>query len=405
VTGLLEGVRVLDLSRVLAGPFTAQVMAEMGADVIKVEFPGGDPARAIGPFLDGRSLYFSSLNTGKRGVLVDPATDAGREALEALIARSDVLVENFRPSTGKQLGLDPPGLLERHRRLVLVSVTGYARDSDRADEGAFDLSIQAETGIMGVTGEPGRPPVRAGVAISDLAAALWAAMGGIAALRARDRDGRGRHVEIPMIDASLPLLSYLGTGALGTGEEPDKVGSGHHSLCPYGAYAAKDGWVAIACLADKFWPPLCRSLELDDLLERPELVRIQGRLVARHEVDGRVADAVARLRMDEVLTRLANAGVPHAPVLGVIEALTTPYVRTRGIVGEVGTPEGAYQVVQGPLRIASPPRPAPALGEHTLEVLTEALGDNAPIIERVLAETRPTGDQHRPPSTPGTDGT
>jgi crotonobetainyl-CoA:carnitine CoA-transferase CaiB-like acyl-CoA transferase len=377
VSGLLDGVRVLDLSRVLAGPFTAQVMAEMGADVIKVEFPGGDPARAIGPFLDGRSLYFSSLNTGKRGVLVDPATDTGREALEALIAHSDVVVENFRPSTGKLLGLDPEGLLERHPRLVVVSVTGYGRDSDRADEGAFDLSIQAETGIMAVTGEPGRPPVRAGVAISDLAAALWAAMGGIAALRARDRDGRGRHVEIPMIDASLPLLSYLATGALGTGEEPDKVGSGHHSLCPYGAYAAKDGWVAIACLADKFWPRLCRSLELDDLLERPELARIQGRLAAQAEVDGRVSDAVVRLTMEEVLTRLANAGVPHAPVLGVIEALSTRYVRTRGIVGDVDTPEGDYQIVHGPLRTGDPPRAAPGLGEHTREVLAEVLSGNS----------------------------
>jgi crotonobetainyl-CoA:carnitine CoA-transferase CaiB-like acyl-CoA transferase len=230
---------------------------------------------------------------------------------------------------------------------------------------------------MAVTGEPGRPPVRAGVAISDLAAALWAAMGGIAALRARDRDGRGRHVEIPMIDASLPLLSYLATGALGTGEEPDKVGSGHHSLCPYGAYAAKDGWVAIACLADKFWSRLCRSLELDDLLERPELARIQGRLAAQAEVDGRVSDAVVRLTMEEVLTRLANAGVPHAPVLGVIEALSTRYVRTRGIVGDVDTPEGDYQIVHGPLRTGDPPRAAPGLGEHTREVLAEVLSGNS----------------------------
>lgn len=171
----------------LAAPYAGQVMAEMGADVIKVEGPGGDPARAIGPHIDGRSVYFSSLNTGKRGVLLDLREASGREALHSLIATADVVLHNFRPSSAAAVGLEPDRLLEAHPTLVVVTVTGYAGSSERAGEGAFDVTIQAETGIMAVTGEPGRPPVRAGVAVSDLVTGLWAAFGAVAALFARER--------------------------------------------------------------------------------------------------------------------------------------------------------------------------------------------------------------------------
>ncbi|MGH2662681.1 MAG: CaiB/BaiF CoA transferase family protein [Actinomycetota bacterium] len=387
MSSLLHGVRVVDLSRVLAGPFGAQVMAEMGADVIKVETGSGDPARSIGPFLDGRSLYFSSLNTGKRGVYLNLSTEAGRAALDALIAGCDVLVENFRPSTGRRLGLDPETLLRRHPRLVAVSVVGHARESDRVEEGAFDLTIQAETGIMAVTGEPGRPPVRAGVPLSDLTAGLWAALGAVAALLARDRDGRGRHVEIPMVDATLPLLCYMATSALGTGQEPPKVGSGHHRQVPYGAFPTSDGWIAVGALEDKFWPPLCRALGLDDLLARSELAHNDGRLERREEVEARIAETLNTLTTDEAAERLRTTPVPHAPVLGIIEALGTPYVRSRGLVAEVRAPEGTYRVARGPLRAPAEPRPAPRRGEHTREVLAEVLGADSPLIREVLAAT------------------
>ncbi|MDQ3972737.1 MAG: CoA transferase, partial [Actinomycetota bacterium] len=174
--GLLSGVRVVDLSRVLAGPFAAQVLAEMGADVIKVEQPTGDPARGIGPHVDGRSLYFSALNTGKRGVALDLADPSGRAGLDALLASADIVVENFRPAAASALGCDPASLLVRHPGLTVVTVSGYARGSQRADSPALDLTVQAESGIMSVTGEPGGPPVRAGVPVGDLAAGLWAAL-------------------------------------------------------------------------------------------------------------------------------------------------------------------------------------------------------------------------------------
>jgi crotonobetainyl-CoA:carnitine CoA-transferase CaiB-like acyl-CoA transferase len=371
--GLLDGVRVLELARVVAGPFGGLVLAEMGADVVKVEFPSGDWARTTGPHLGERSLYFSSVNTGKRGVVLDPRTAEGKERLERLLAAADVVIENFRPAAAADLGLLPGQVLARHPSLVVVTVSGYARDSARAGEPAYDVSIQAEAGLMSVTGEPGGRPARCGVPISDLVAGMWAALGAASGLIARSRTGQGVHLEVPLLDATLPLLSYMAPAAVHAGIDPPKVGSGHHVITPYGAFEAKDGWVVIAVLADKFWPWLCSALGLDAIGPdvRPELVRNSARLAVRGEVEAAVAAAVAPLTMAEAMARLAAAGVPHAPVLGLLDALRTPYVVSRGIVCEVDAPEGPYTVVQGPLHDGRPRRPAPALGEHTDEVLAE----------------------------------
>jgi crotonobetainyl-CoA:carnitine CoA-transferase CaiB-like acyl-CoA transferase len=372
MAGLLDGIRVVDLTRVLAGPYAGQVMAEMGADVVKVETPGGDPARAIGPHLDGRSAYFSSLNTGKRGIVLDLGTADGRRALRAMMARADLVLHNFRPSTAAALDLDPDGLLGRHPHLVVVTVASYAAGSDRGDEPAFDLTIQAETGIMAVTGEPGRPPVRAGIAVSDLVTGLWAVIGALGALLARSRPGgSGRHVEVPMVDATLPLLSYMATSALVTGVEPAKVGSGHHSLVPYGAYPVADGWIVVAVLSDKFWPRLCDAVGLELLRDDARLTTNEGRLRFSAEVDTAVAGALSRLSGAEAEARLGAAGVPHAPVLGVLDALSTPYVSSRGLVAGVDAGASSYRVVLGPFADRSRLRPAPRLGEHTDEVLRE----------------------------------
>ncbi|MBW3664224.1 MAG: CoA transferase [Actinobacteria bacterium] len=365
MTGLLEGVRVVDLSRVLAGPFAAHVLAEMGATVTKVEAPEGDPAREIGPHADGRSLYFATFNTGKRGVVLDLTDADDRAALDRMLGDVDVLVDNFRPGAARDLGLDPQTVATRHQHLVHVTVSGYARGSERSDEGAFDVTVQAEAGIMAVTGEPGGPPARAGVPISDLAAGLWAALGALGGLVARQRTGRGTHIEIPLLDATLPLLSYMATAALHTGDEPPRVGSGHHEVVPYRAYATADGgWLVVAALADKFWPRLCDALGLTELASDPTLRTGAGRRVARDRVDQVVAGALGRLDRDEAKRRLDAAQVPNAPVLSLLEAIATPYVAARGIVVEVGEGAGAYRLVRGPLHGSQPPAAAPGLGEH-----------------------------------------
>ncbi len=389
MSGLLEGMRVVDLSRVLAGPYCAQILAEMGADVVKVEPPGGDVARAIGPYVDGRSLYFSSLNTDKRSVVLDLTTGEGFRGLDALLAASDIVVENYRPAAAGKLGLTADELMARHPGLVVVTISAYARGSDREDDGGFDLVAQAESGIMALTGEPGGTPMRAGVAISDLAAGLWGALGACAAHAAVLRGQEPRHVEVPLLDASMSLLTYMATTAMGTGVEPDPVGSGHPNIVPYRAFAARDGWVVIAAVGDKFWRGLCDALGLDELAGRADLATNPGRTAAQPEVDEAVAVAIGALTTAEALDRLRSAGVPHAPINTLLEAVATPYVRATGMVADVPAPWGTYRVVQGPLRSGLPPRPAPNVGEHTAEVMTEILGGDSPDLRPILEAAEP----------------
>jgi crotonobetainyl-CoA:carnitine CoA-transferase CaiB-like acyl-CoA transferase len=385
--GLMSGVRVVDLSRVLAGPFAAQVLAEMGADVVKVEHPAGDPARGVGPHAGARSLYFSALNTGKRGVVLDLAETSGRKGLEALLDTADILVENFRPDAARELGCDPETLLGRHPHLTVVTVSGYARDSAQAAAPALDLTAQAQSGIMSVTGEPGRPPVRAGVPIADLAAGLTGALAAAAGYARRLRDGHGRHLEVPLLDATVSLLSYVATAAAWEGVDPPKVGSGHHAIVPYGAFPTDDGWVVLAVIGDKFWELVCDALDLPDLAGRADLATNRQRHAAREEVDAAVAGRLGAMATGEALDRLRAVGVPCAPVHSVLGALADPYVAGRAMVADVAADEGAYRVVQGPLRAGTAPRPAPALGEHTREVMAEVLGEDSPLLAELLARS------------------
>lgn len=384
MSGLLDGVRVIDLSRVLAGPFAAQILGEMGADVIKVEAPAGDSGRGIGPFIKGRSLYFSSLNTNKRGVVLDLSTPAGRRGLEALLNTADIMIENNRPAAARKLGLTPDELMARHPELVVVTVSSYARGSSLENEGSFDLIAQAESGIMSVTGEPGGAPVRAGVAISDLAAGLWAALGGVAGYARRLTSGTGTHVEVPLMDAAYSLLTYVATSALGTNVDPGPVGSGHDNIVPYRAFATADGWVVIAVLGDKFWPLLCAAIGRDDLGSRADLTKNDQRTAARVEVDEAIEVAMAALSTTDALERLKTAGVPHAPINTILQGLAVPYAREREVVTEVASQQGPYSVVQGPLRDRQAPRPAPALGEHTTEIMTDVLGPDSPDLTTII---------------------
>jgi crotonobetainyl-CoA:carnitine CoA-transferase CaiB-like acyl-CoA transferase len=317
---------------------------------------------------------------------LDLTTGPGRRGLEGLLDTADIVIENYRPRAIEKLGLEAGSLIERHPRLVVVSISSYARGSDREHEGSYDLIAQAETGIMSLTGEEGGAPVRAGVAISDLAAGLWGALGAVAAYAVAIRDDRGRHVEVPLLDSAMSLLSYVATSAMGTGMDPGPVGSGHHNIVPYRAFATADGWVVVAVLGDKFWPLLCDALELEELAAEVDLRINRRRTADRERIDAAVSGALGRLTTEEALRRLATAGVPHAPLNTVLQAVASPYVQQAGMVAEVDSPEGPYRVVQGPLRSGNIVRPAPGLGEHTREVMTEVLGADSADLEALTGQ-------------------
>ena len=383
--GLVDGIRVLDLTRVLAGPYAGQLLADMGADVVKIEPPDGDPSRGIGPHVGERSLYFSALNSGKRGVVLDLASPSGRAAFDVLLSDADVVLENLRPAAAARLALTPEVLLASRPELVVVSISGYARGSAWAEVPSLDLIAQAETGIMSVTGEPAGPPVRAGVPIGDLAAGMWAAMAALGGLVERLRTGHGVALEVPLVDATLTLTSYVSTAASHLGVDPEPVGSGHHSVAPYRAYPTADGWLAIAVIGDTFWPRLVEALGLAVAVEPDvDLARNVARDRHRTAVDDAVVRALADRTTAEAGALLAASGVPHAPVNGMLDALRTPYVAAQGLVAEVATPEGPYRTVRGPLRDERPLRPAPALGEHTAEVLRAALPADSPLLAELL---------------------
>lgn len=375
----LQGVRILDLTRVLAGPFATYLLAQLGADVVKVEPPAGDASRSIPPFIDGESTYYLSINSGKRGVSVDLRSEEGRGLILELAGKSDAVLHNFRPETASVLGLTFDRLRRVNPRVVLCSISGFGASGSMSGRVAYDVTLQAMTGLMAVTGHPGAAPARPGVPVADLVAGMNAALGIVAALGATARDGLARQVEAPLFDGALSLLTYVAGAALATGEDPGPVGSGHYALVPYRAYEALDGWVVIAVLADKFWVPMCRAVGLDQLADDPGLRTNEARLLRRSDVDEAIAGRVRVMSREEVLSLLEAADVPCAPVNSVLEALHEPLVDERGLLRTFHHPRaGTYRGLGPPISISpgasAGERRAPLLGEHTREVLSSILG-------------------------------
>lgn len=365
----LSGVRVLDLSRILAGPYAGSILAELGADVIKVEGPDGDPARHLGPFHDGESLYFGSLNRGKRGIVLDLSTAGGREALYRLTADADILLHNFHPKVAARLGVAAQVLHAHRPELIVATVSSYGSDTAHAGTSALDVVVQADAGIMSVTGRQGHPPVRAGVPVGDLMAGMWVALGATAALAHRHRTGRGTHLEVPLFDATLATLTYIATAALATGVEPGPVGSGHHSAVPYGAFPARDGWVALGLIGDRLFPAFCDALDLTELGSDARLNNGAARLAHRARIEREVAARTVHMDRHELVERLRLAGVPAAPVHTVLEALRSPYVQQRGLVVPVSG-HADYEVVRSPVPSARTAiSSAPTLGQHTAAIM------------------------------------
>ncbi len=378
--GPLEGIRILDLTRVLAGPFATMLLADMGAEVIKVEQPGqGDLTRHLPPLRAGESHYFLSINRNKLGIAVDMKRPQGRQVILDLARRCDVAIENFRPGVAQRLGVDCEALRAVRPDIVYCSISAFGQTGPYANRSAFDVAMQAMGGAMGLTGEPGGRPMRMGLPMADLGTGLFAVCGVLAAVVERQRTGRGQLVDVSMMDSMVGLLTQFAGRYFMTGEDTDPVGSSHPSVSPYGAYETADGHIVIANLGENFWPKIARAIGRPELAADPRYRTNADRLERREEVDEIVTSATRRhptAYWEEVFER---EDVPHAPVLKVSEVVNHPQVRAREMLVEYEHPTvGRFPAIGRSIRFTEhehePLEPPPLLGEDTEEVLRGLLG-------------------------------
>lgn len=376
MAGPLEGIKVLELSRTLAGPFASMQLADMGAEVLKVEQPGlGDETRSyIPPELSGQSTYFMSLNKNKRAITLNLKTEEGRDIVKKLAAEADVLIENFRNGTMEKFGLGYDVLKEINPRLVYCAVSGFGRTGPMKDEPAYDLLMQGFGGLMSVTGEPGQAPVKVGFSIIDLATGLYAALGTMLALFSREKTGKGQYVEASLLDSVVSLSNYLGQAVLATGEAPGRWGSAHPTLVPYQAFETKDGYVIIAVPNDGLWRKMCDALELTELKDHPKYAINVNRVANREELVGILTEYTKQKETSEIIERLKKAGVPSGPINNIAKLLAHPQVHARDLIQEVEHPViGTMKMLGIPLKLSETPgsvrKAPPLLGENTEEVL------------------------------------
>ena len=378
---LFEGVRVLDLSRMLAGPYGSLLLADLGAEVIKIEEPdGGDPMRAMGPpFLaGGESAYFLAINRNKKSVALDLTKEAGREVFHDLVRRADVVLENFRPGVMERLGCAYAKLFSLNPRIIVCSVSAYGQEGPYRDWPAFDLALQAMGGAMSVTGEQGGRPVRMGLPMGDLAGGIFGAFAVAGALFRRERTGEGAHVDLSLLDCQVSLLTYIAQYFWANGRVPGPLGSAHSSVVPYGALVTRDGHLIVAVFAGKFWSGFCRAVEHREWEHDLRFASNRDR-VANRDVLMPLVEAAFRARPTaEWLARLQAEGVPAAPIQTVDRVLADPQVRRREMVVEMAHPVlgrmptlGTPIKVDGAMGLAV--APPPQLGEHTDEVLAGLL--------------------------------
>lgn len=377
----LTGVRVLDLSRMLTGGYASMLLGDLGAEVIKIEAPGeGDPLRRMPPhFLKGESAYFLAISRNKKSVTLDLNKDEGRDIFFELVERSDVVFDNFRPGVLEKLGADYETLKQKNPGIICCSNSGFGHTGPLRDDPGFDLTIQALSGMMSYTGEPGRPPVRMGAPMGDLAGSLFAVFAVSAALFAREQTGEGRMIDLSLLDCLVSLHTYVSQYYWLGGELTGPVGSGHMSVVPYRAFATRDGYLTVAVFVEKFWALLAEAIDRPELGADERFDSSAKRLERRSEIDALLEEAFAARTTAEWLERLGRHGVPAAPVLTVDEVLEHPQILARDMVVDVPHPRGGSIAMLGnPVRQPEvddqPLRPAPLLGEHTDEVLGALLG-------------------------------
>jgi crotonobetainyl-CoA:carnitine CoA-transferase CaiB-like acyl-CoA transferase len=385
----LDGITVLDLTRVLSGPYCTMLLGDMGARVIKIEQPGkGDDTRAWGPpFLNGESAYFLSINRNKESVTLDFKHPDGRRILDRLLARSDVLVENFRPGTLAKLALDYQSLAAAHPRLVYASISGFGQTGPRRSEAGYDAVIQAEGGLMSITGAADGPPYRLGVAIADIVSGMFAAYGIVTALYARERTGRGQMVDIAMLDAVAALLTYQAGNFFASGTVPARLGNRHPSIVPYEVFAAEDGEFVLAVGNDDLWRTFCG---VADLNLGEQFATNRQRVTAYDDLRPVLAAALRQKPRQYWIDRLSAAGVPCGSVRDLDEVFSDPQIAARRMIEELEHATiGPLRMLGLPVKLSDTPgtirTTPPLLGQHTDAVLQHDAGIDTDTIARLRA--------------------
>jgi len=399
LTQPLHGIRVLELGQIYNAPYCALLLAGQGADVIKVEPPGGETVRRYAVSAGGASYSFLMLNANKRGVTVNLKHPRGRELFLSLVKHTDVVLENYRAGALDALGLDHATLAQVNPGVILASGRGYGAGSAYEHYAAMDFTVQAISGQMAITGYPDQPPVKAGATLCDMLGAVHLFGAVLLALRERDRTGRGRAVEVAMLDATYPALMSYASPYLETGIDPGRTGNRHSipGSAPYGIYPTHDeSWVAIMCVTDEHWRDFCRVSADDVLANDRTLDHTPGRGPRREEIDGRVREWSRRFRRDEIVALLSAAGVPCAPVRSLKEATDDPYLRERGLLravefagrGDVlvlGSPIQMRDPGNGAAAALPPVAPPPKLGEHNRAIYCGLLGLSADELANLAA--------------------
>ena len=376
----LDGVRVVDLTQVMGGPFCTMQLGDLGADVIKVEPPSGDLARSMGgaelrmPGTDNAPFF--ALNRNKRSIVLDLTQPRDHSVFEALVKTADVLVESFRPGVMKRLGADYETMSALNPRLIYASISGFGQTGPYADRPGFDLIAQGMSGVMSVTGEPGGPPVKSGVPIADLSVGLIAANGVLAALIARGKTGRGQYIDTSLFESALAMAVWETTEYWATDEPPHALGSAHRLSAPYQAFRTSDGYITLAALTQSHWQRLCSTLGREDLTNDPRFATNAARMEHRPALVREIETALATRTTDEWVERVLAAGVPAGPIYDFAHVFADPHTRARRMIEEIDHPvAGRVRTLGFPLKMSETPpsvrRAPPLLGEHTNEILRE----------------------------------
>jgi crotonobetainyl-CoA:carnitine CoA-transferase CaiB-like acyl-CoA transferase len=377
----LAGVKILDLCRVVSGPFATMQLGDLGADVVKIEEPcRGDESRSYGPpFLGGESAYFLSVNRNKRSCAIDMKSEAGKELILRLASVADVIVENFRPGAMERLGLGDDVLSTVNNRLVLCGISGFGRTGADADRPGYDLIVQGEAGVMDITGDPDGPPMKVGTSIADLVTGLYAAQAVLAALHQRDRTGRGGRVDVAMLDAMASLLTFNAGIYFATGKSPRRRGNAHPTISPYETFEAADGWFNVGVANEKFWARFCEVLNRPDLVADPRFLRAPDRTAHRSTLQSLLQPIFRSQPRRYWAELLRRAGIPCGEIRPVGEVCEASQLVDRGVIRahDHGV-AGSVRYIASAIRFGDHPPPAakrpPLLGEHTAEVLSEWLG-------------------------------